>query len=189
MGIRCLYFSKQGVELADIIAYIKNKFPDVLLDIDAKKVFPRDKERTILGYIRFKDSNEPRAIFVWIPGFTEITKNTNIPVDTIATESITLSASVMDCYVELFTDIAQEFGGYVCKNDGADEYNPDYWAYIEPSKERSFSSDPIEGKIFNLYAKYYKEKENRYGPRIRNSINLDYIVDFIKSNLDEIKKL
>lgn len=192
MGTSCRYFSKEGIWLSDITGYLINRFGNNLKDdFTTEKILSTDENKTLYGNLRFvDDTNQKRRLFIEIPGFSS-TPTKGIPVDFIADKSLFLTGAGNEFYINLLTDIAKTFGGYLCTDDKAeDEDDPIDWIYIEPSVNKDApTSDPVEGKVFNLYNKYTKKMEKAYGKNIQKNIMFNYVIGFIKENLDELKKL
>lgn len=126
----CKYYSDQGNMLENIIEYLENRFGNFKLNV-LKNVFAdKEPENSIFGRLCFMDNNNKKSIFVYLPGLKEI--NENELGKTRAAESILFVATSVDYYINLFTDIANEFGGYICKNDNTD----DDWVHIKSQKEQ-----------------------------------------------------
>lgn len=190
MGANSIYFVKSGVSLKDIKDYL-NKTYGIFKDYTSENDYIGDICPTISGRIYFGDENDRYCIFVFIPGYNVNPKESNVPVEAIAGVSISLVADTNEKDINMLNGIAKKFGGYICKNDCGDTSQPDYWKYIEASnpKDTSVVSDTshMEGKIFNMLKSY----NQKIGLHINegNSPKMEYIVEFLKENIDEIKKL
>ena len=186
MSTSSTYFAKSGVSLKSVKDYLTKTYgqiKDYITEQDFWEEFP-----TISG--RLTNSKHGVSLFVYIPGSTRTPENENVPMDTVAGESISISASYDEKDIEILMGIAKKFGGYLNKSNALDEDDPDYWQYIEATDSTTNTeggTDSLEENVFELLRAY--NKKMGLPMRSENSPKMNYIVDFLKENLDEIKKL
>lgn len=165
MGCDCKLNILNGANIYDIICYLQTKY-EVVYNGFAKN------KNTTHEFITIKspDLNEPRSIFVMIYDCAEQLLHDNENIKTIPGESLYLSLHSEIEGINILTNIAKHFGGYLCENDCADCEDINYYKYFVGENNKN------KDKLFELLNKNFSV-----------GIALEF-TDFIRNNIEEIKK-
>lgn len=181
MSCTASYYSQTGVSPQEVILYLKSKY-------GIKNVVDLCAEHN--GYYDYKDcyclegfGKNNRTLHIFTQHY-EDEDGYNEPAPIIIGQSFFVSFASNRESIEVLTDLARHFGGYVCENDCAEPSSINYWKkYPVPSKIKSTKDEIVNRQICALLQNSTLANKDK---KMITAFDFD---DFIKNNFNKISKI